>query len=67
MPLDFNTQIDTYWDLDYIWDNLKNYLDEELASLLLQGVQYKANLDLQIVLLPHFLRCGLSIDAEGSG
>ena len=58
VPLDFAKQIDTHWNLDYIWDNLKHYPDQELVSMLLQGVQYKADLDLQIVLLPHLISFG---------
>ena len=58
VPLDFGKQIDTHWNLDYIWDNLKHYPDQELVSMLLQGVQYKADLDLQIVLLPHLISFG---------
>ena len=58
VPLDFRRKIDTHWDLEYIWDNLKDYPDQELVSMLLQGVQYKADLDLQIVLLPHLISFG---------
>ena len=58
VPLDFKRNIDTHWDLVYIWDNLKHYLDQELVSMLLQGVQYKTDLDLQIVLLPHLISFG---------
>ena len=57
-PLDFNRQIETHCDLDFTWDNLKCYPDRELVSMLLQGVQYKAELDLQIVLLPYFISFG---------
>lgn len=58
VPLDFREQIDTHWNLDYIWENLKHYPDQELVAMLLQGVQYKADLDLQIVLLPHLISFG---------
>ena len=51
-------KIEIHWDLDSIWDNLKHYPDQELVSMLLQGVQYKADLDLQIVLLPHLISFG---------
>ena len=46
VPLDFAKQTDTHWDLDYIWDDLKQYPDQELISMPLQGVQYKLDLDL---------------------
>ena len=58
VPLDFNAPNETHWDLDYICDNLQNYPDQESASMLLQWVQYKANLDLQIVLLPYLISFG---------
>jgi len=54
-PVDFTKAISSHLNLDLLATELAQYPDQELLSFLLQGVQYKANVDLQIVLLPHLI------------
>ena len=53
--LDYEAPISTILNLDYIQASLENFPDQEVVSFLLEGVQFKADLDLQLVFLPHLL------------
>jgi hypothetical protein len=53
--LDFGASTPTQFNVDYIRERLKDYPDQELVSHLVLGVRMLADLDLQLVLLPHLL------------
>ena len=53
--LDYDAPISTILNLDYIQAELFDFPDQEIVSFLLEGVQFKADLDLQLVFLPHLL------------
>lgn len=66
-PLDFQAPIQTHFNLPYLESMLRDCPDQELVSFLLEGVQLKASLDLQIVFLPHLLSLAqgfASVEAE---
>ena len=54
-PLDFHTPLTSHLNLELIAQELASYPDQELLSFLLEGVRYKTDLELQIVLLPHLI------------
>ena len=55
VPLDFDTPLDSHLNLELIAEELWDHPDQELVSFLLEGVRYKADIDHQIVLLPHLV------------
>ena len=57
VPVDFEFEapIASYLDLEYLHEQLLDWPDQELVSFLVEGVRYKADLDFQIVLLPHLI------------
>ena len=55
IPLDFTKPLESHLNLKAFARELKGYPDQELLSFLLEGVRYKADVDFQIVLLPHLI------------
>jgi hypothetical protein len=55
IPVDFTTPLESHLNLKAFARELKGYPDQELLSFLLEGVRYKADVDFQIVLLPHLI------------
>ena len=53
IPMDFAASPNSNLNTDYIESNLANWPDQELVGMPIDGVQFKANLPLQIVLGPH--------------
>jgi hypothetical protein len=53
--LDFEARTPTQFKIDFIRVRLSNYPDQELVSHLVLGVRMHAEIDLQLVLLPHLL------------
>ena len=53
--LDYDAPLDSKLNLDFIREQLQDFPDQELVSFLLEGVQFKADLLLQLVFLPHLL------------
>lgn len=66
-PVDFEAPIESHLNLELLREELADWPDQELVSFLLEGVRYKADVGMQIVLLPHLvsLRDGYgSLQAE---
>ena len=55
VPVDFDEPVSSHLDLNYLAEALADWPDQELLSFLLDGVRYKADVDFQIVLLPHLV------------
>ena len=55
VPVDFEAPISSHLDLEYLHEQLLDWPDQELVSFLVEGVRYKADVDFQIVLLPHLI------------
>ena len=55
VPVDFSAPIFSHLDLEYLREQLADWPDQELVSFLVEGVRYKADVDFQIVLLPHLI------------
>jgi hypothetical protein len=53
--LDYEAETPTQFNLGYIQARLERYPDQELVSHLVLGVRMLAEIDLQLVLLPHLL------------
>lgn len=53
VPMDFDAPINTGVDRDTVQRELTDWPDQELVGFLLDGVQFRADLPLQIVLCPH--------------
>ena len=67
VPVDFTTPIESHLNLQLLREELAEWPDQELVNFLLEGMRYKADVGLQIVLLPHLvsLRGGYgSLQAE---
>lgn len=56
--MDFTADIETHLNRDFFSDKLKNFPDQELLSFIKEGVAFKADLELQLVLQPHLLSLG---------
>jgi site-specific DNA-cytosine methylase len=54
-PVDFEQPIQSHLNLQQLQEELSDWPDQELLSFLLLGVRYKADIDYQIVLLPHLV------------
>ena len=54
-PVDLQAPIKSHLNLELLCKELFGYPDQELLSFLFQGVRYKSDLELQIVLLPHLI------------
>jgi hypothetical protein len=52
-PLDFDEPTTTHLNIDLIRTELEDFEDQELVSMLISGAQFKADVDYQIVILPH--------------
>ena len=55
VPLDFNAPVSSDLNSDYIEHVLSDWPDQELKGFLLDGVDFRADLPLQIVLGPHLV------------
>ena len=55
VPVDFAARVSSHLDLQYLHEQLADWPDQELVSFLVEGVQYKADVGSQIVLLPHLI------------
>ena len=53
VPMDFSTAPNSDLNNDFIMESLSSWPDQELVGFLIDGVQFRANLPLQIVLGPH--------------
>ena len=53
VPVRVHQPLPTHLNLDFMEPFLRDYPDQELASFLMLGVRYKADLAHQVVLLPH--------------
>ena len=51
--MDYHAAIDPTFDLDYLKVRLKDYPDQRLLSLLVDGVRFMADVELQSVFVPH--------------
>ena len=54
-PVDFEAPLQSHLNLNQLREELSDWPDQELLSFLLLGVRYKADIDYQIVLLPHLV------------
>jgi len=54
-PVDFAAPLQSHLNLDLLGVELQDWPDQELLSFLLEGVRYKADVEHQIVLLPHLV------------
>ena len=57
-PVDFTKPIKTHFNLDFLRKRLKDFPDRELVGFLTDGVQFKADLEMQLVFLPHLISLG---------
>ena len=67
VPLDFSKPIQTHLNLPSIAEELDTFPDQELKGFLLECIQLKAALEMQLVFLPHLesLKSGLeSVESE---
>ena len=55
VPVDFDAPIESHLNLELLREELLDWPDQELLSFLLKGVRYKAEVEHQIVLLPHLV------------
>jgi hypothetical protein len=55
VPLDFSAPLKTHLNLPLLRELLSEWPDQELVSFLVEGVDYKADIEHQIVLLPHLI------------
>ena len=55
VPVDFDAPIEPHLNLELLQEELLDWPDQELLSFLLKGVRYKAEVEHQIVLLPHLV------------
>jgi len=62
-PLDFSKPIDTHLNLRFLRKHLSDFPDQELLSFLLEGIQFKADLEAQIVLIPHLISLSHGYDS----
>lgn len=62
-PLDFQEPVQTHLNLPYLESSLEGFPDQELKSFLLNGVQLHADLELQLVFLPHLTSLKYGIDS----
>ena len=53
--LDYTKPINTHLDMGFISDMLADFPDRELLQFMSEGVQFKADLDMQLVFCPHLL------------
>ena len=53
IPMDFDGPIISQLNSEFIQQELSDWPDQEMVGMLLDGVQFKAKLELQIVLGPH--------------
>ena len=53
VPVQVHKPLDTHLNLEFLRRFISDYPDQELASFLILGVRYKADLAHQVVLLPH--------------
>ena len=53
MPLDYAVPIDTHINMAWFAEQFTGYPDQELVEHVIDGVNFKADLELQIVLNPH--------------
>ena len=51
--LDYHASIDPTFNIDYLSVRLKDYPDRRLVSLLVEGVRFLADVELQSVFIPH--------------
>ena len=54
-PVDFDAPLQSHFNLQQLSEELSDWPDQELGSFLLLGVRYKADIDYQVVLLPHLV------------
>jgi hypothetical protein len=55
VPLDFTRDITTHLDLDFLRRRLANYPNQQLVSMLLEGVRFQADVELQAVFNWHLV------------
>jgi site-specific DNA-cytosine methylase len=55
IPIDMSTPSPSHLDLDFLGQLLEGYPDQDLASDIILGVRYKADLRAQVVIQPHLL------------
>ena len=65
-PLDFTQPITTHLSLEFLREELKDFVDQELLSFLCSGVVLKADLELQLVFLPHLMSLSHGVDSVES-
>ena len=53
VPLDFHLPADTHLNVGVLATELRDYPDRRLVSLLLEGVRFEADVELQAVFNPH--------------
>ena len=53
VELDFEEPLCSHLNLEFFREQLSEYPDQELVSMLIEGASYKADLEEQVVLLPH--------------
>ena len=54
-PIDISTPSASHLDLNFLGKLLEDYPDQDLASDIILGVRYKADLRAQVILQPHLL------------
>jgi hypothetical protein len=65
VPLDYGAAISSDWNNDYIEERLlgsDKWPDQQVVDMVLHGVRYQANVDMQIVLCPHLSSLALNVE-----
>jgi site-specific DNA-cytosine methylase len=52
-PLNFDEPIDSHLNVEMLKTELADFTDQEVLSMLIEGAQFKADVEYQIVILPH--------------
>jgi len=66
VPMDFNSPPNSDLNNDFILDSLASWPDQELVGFLVNGVQFRADLPLQILLGPHLSSLSAAWDSVES-
>ena len=61
--LDYEADVSTDLNMDYLRTKLQGYPDQRLASNILQGIRLEADPELQLVLSPHLVSIGAGYDS----
>jgi len=65
-PLAPDEPIETHFNLEYLRDEMRDFPDQELASFIADGVQFHADIELQLCFMPHLTSLKYGIESVAS-